>query len=398
MIRKCVSALVATGVLMLCACGSMQTAAGESTNSKDAQINSQTFVDTTEPSSVELTSKEDIYALAQQYMDDGDYENAILFFSSLGTHKDCVGKTMECKYLKAQEDMKVGKYEDAVILLAPLTKYNYKQSTNLTKECNYHIALQKLDAGNNAEAYLLFVALNGYEDSDDYAIIACKGIEKELYDLGLYYYLECDYQNAIYCFNGAGNYKDADVYLSFSSAMMDYEGVYKNPLLKDGEYFVIYGNTLSRFNFQNEKTGKATAKIDTMMLIEHEGELCLINDIYANDLDYSMITYYALSTTEDGKKCIKVISPFDKHGKHTYYVETVAYTKEDLIKRTQNSQQMLSPQIGMTSEEVKKSTWGEPIKINKSTYVWGTMEQWVYSGYRYVYLENGVVTAIQDRE
>ena len=50
----------------------------------------------------------------------------------------------------------------------------------------------------------------------------------------------------------------------------------------------------------------------------------------------------------------------------------------------------------MTADEVKKSTWGEPEEINKSTYSWGTSEQWCYSGYRYVYLDNGIVTSIQE--
>ena len=54
------------------------------------------------------------------------------------------------------------------------------------------------------------------------------------------------------------------------------------------------------------------------------------------------------------------------------------------------------PAIGMTADEVRNSSWGEPKKINKTTYEWGTSEQWVYSLDRYVYLENGRVTAIQE--
>lgn len=54
------------------------------------------------------------------------------------------------------------------------------------------------------------------------------------------------------------------------------------------------------------------------------------------------------------------------------------------------------PQIGMTAEEVKQSRWGEPSNINKTTYSWGTKEQWCYPGYKYIYFENGIVTAIQE--
>ena len=55
-----------------------------------------------------------------------------------------------------------------------------------------------------------------------------------------------------------------------------------------------------------------------------------------------------------------------------------------------------TPRIGMTKAEVRKSLWGEPEDINKTTTAYGTREQWVYSGYRYIYFENGIVTSIQE--
>lgn len=54
------------------------------------------------------------------------------------------------------------------------------------------------------------------------------------------------------------------------------------------------------------------------------------------------------------------------------------------------------PYIGMTVDEVKNSTWGKPSKINKTTTQYGIHEQWVYSSGRYIYFDNGIVTAIQE--
>lgn len=54
------------------------------------------------------------------------------------------------------------------------------------------------------------------------------------------------------------------------------------------------------------------------------------------------------------------------------------------------------PTIGMTSNQVRESRWGSPQKINKLTTVNGTSEQWVYSANRYLYLENDILTAIQE--
>lgn len=58
-----------------------------------------------------------------------------------------------------------------------------------------------------------------------------------------------------------------------------------------------------------------------------------------------------------------------------------------------------SPDIGMTADEIRNSTWGEPYEINKTTTKYGVSEQWVYkyySDYRYIYLDDGIVTVIQE--
>jgi hypothetical protein len=52
--------------------------------------------------------------------------------------------------------------------------------------------------------------------------------------------------------------------------------------------------------------------------------------------------------------------------------------------------------IGMTAAQVRKSVWGEPLSINRTTGTYGVHEQWVYGGGNYVYLKNGRVTAIQN--
>ncbi|KQX45932.1 hypothetical protein [Paenibacillus sp. Root444D2] len=58
------------------------------------------------------------------------------------------------------------------------------------------------------------------------------------------------------------------------------------------------------------------------------------------------------------------------------------------------------PVIGMTAGEVLNSKWGMPNSIiDANTGAPANMDnasqKWVYSGHRYVYLENNVVTSIQ---
>lgn len=71
--------------------------------------------------------------------------------------------------------------------------------------------------------------------------------------------------------------------------------------------------------------------------------------------------------------------------------------EKEQIKENKEQEQLSNiPKIGMTADEAKETNWGEPNKINKTTYSWGVTEQWCYSHNRYIYLEDGIVTAISE--
>lgn len=65
-----------------------------------------------------------------------------------------------------------------------------------------------------------------------------------------------------------------------------------------------------------------------------------------------------------------------------------------------NYDAIYNPDIGMTKEQVEKSTWGRPTEINKTTTAYGVSEQWVYDcgdfEFKFIYFDNGIVTAIQE--
>lgn len=56
------------------------------------------------------------------------------------------------------------------------------------------------------------------------------------------------------------------------------------------------------------------------------------------------------------------------------------------------------PFIGMRKEDIEKSSWGKPEKKNITNTKYGKHEQWVYSHNRYIYIDDGIVTAIQKVE
>ncbi|WP_156133020.1 hypothetical protein [Bacillus siamensis] len=54
-------------------------------------------------------------------------------------------------------------------------------------------------------------------------------------------------------------------------------------------------------------------------------------------------------------------------------------------------------QIGMSKSDVLLlDDWGKPMDVNKTTTAYGTNEQWIYSGNRYLYFDDGELTTIQD--
>lgn len=79
-----------------------------------------------------------------------------------------------------------------------------------------------------------------------------------------------------------------------------------------------------------------------------------------------------------------------------YKNEDYAIKYNNVPIKTQGPVKKTAPQIGMTAQEVQDSLWGKPESINKTTTALGVSEQWVYSNGRYVYLDNGVVTTIQE--
>lgn len=52
--------------------------------------------------------------------------------------------------------------------------------------------------------------------------------------------------------------------------------------------------------------------------------------------------------------------------------------------------------IGMSKKEVLASNWGRPEKVNKTTNAYGTSEQWVYYGNKYLYFDGDKLTSIQN--
>lgn len=181
-------------------------------------------------------------------------------------------------------------------------------------------------------------------------------------------------------FTYLGDYQDANEYVGLIDFTTNIYGDY---------YFVRAGD--SKYTFHITKNS-----------VKVENPSILYSDIYDS-----------LSFSKDDEYGYKLVA---KNGYGTYifvkkdgivYYRSVGdtYTNSDYFDETEYSRLYLQPddyvepqepEIGMTVEEVKNSTWGKPTKINKTTTKYGVHEQWVYSSGKYIYFDDGVVTSIQE--
>lgn len=91
------------------------------------------------------------------------------------------------------------------------------------------------------------------------------------------------------------------------------------------------------------------------------------------------------------KQVLKELDKIKEEKQKQYEIEQAKKEAEEKARKKQEG-----VTIGMTKQDVLDSNWGEPKKINTSTYAWGTYEQWVYGNGNYLYFENGILTSIQN--
>ena len=253
-------------------------------------------------------------------------------------------------YAEAEELEKNNQYMDAYYAYTKLGNYEdcENKASNIfdnQKDIFYEEAVENFNSGIREDVMLSkvqFEKLDGYEDSDEY--------------LKMY-----DFLNEI-----IGTYS--------------YKSTVGNTTFADEKYSIDYGSV--------EYTGKASEILSSKAtVISIDNELYLLSNFYDNKSSGEVFSI------ENGKVHFRYA---DIDESNNYHLSSSLKTDKILKRESVISEEIKNPSVGMTADEVKQSTWGEPKKINKSTYSWGTSEQWCYSGYRYVYLDNGIVTSIQE--
>ena len=254
----------------------------------------------------------------------------------------------------------------------------------------YREAVCQENAGEYCDAYYSFKRCEGYQDSDTQAQNIFDNhkdvfyeLAKENYEKGTTY----DFLFAQKQFEMLDDYKDSKEYLDKIMVIPDFEGVYAGSHYTQGDrYFEVDGLR----GYMCDSDGQIIIS-QKLVVGKYNNQYCMVTVL--EEQGYNNNETFAFIYNENGEpqRCKvrvddnnEIISVIEMHQKKT---DSTQFYEEFNRK---------PPAIGMTAEEVRKSTWGEPEKINKTTYSWGVEEQWCYSGYRYIYLENDTVTAIQE--
>ena len=214
--------------------------------------------------------------------------------------------------------------------------------------------------------------------------------DEEIYDLAFEEYANGNYLLASEYFNRIPSHGNSNSYLKKCNLILDYQGVYD---MYGANYIVIDNGTLYEYDTDHWGTYSVDKTQTEIAVLDLDGESYFVDRV--DQFDYeNILVLYKPTKNEEGTLCIEKI--YVEQNSSTLYEKNNETTYGDLEELYQTEISKPEPSIGMTADEVVNSTWGEPNKINKTTTEYGTSEQWVYGGGRYIYLDDGIVTAIQE--
>lgn len=316
---------------------------------------------------------ETCYQKAQYLVEEKDYQGAIDILVKNSDYKKSLEVINECKYQIALLHYEKEEYDDALNILNTLGNYN--NSTQLVNEISYIQANQMIEAGEYLAAYYLLVQISGYNDSDTKAQSILNEHVNDIYLVAVEEFNLQKYEHALKIFKLIEQYSDVNDYIEKINLYSRIQGTWEWKFQDVTSKMVFNGLSLTHTylgQFQNQQT-------DFDLFFEK------YNDKWSLTYKY---TKYGITSQEwfwcNGNSMYR----YQTEGNSFIYNKVSGNITVDKLQE---------PRIGMTGEEVKNlSTWGAPEDINKTTTGSIIYEQWCYSDYRYIYLENGIVTSISE--
>lgn len=292
------------------------------------------------------------------------YDDALIMFKELGNYKDS-----ESLYMKTKYDMAVSMYEGSRDFTVTKTNCQYFPS----KEIGDEITKEE----GRIISYTILNEMKGYEQADKYL----KYIDYENdYESALYSINQHLFDEALETLDRHRGYKETDDLIEKIQYIKSDPVKYAIDLVEEGKFDEAQDFTL----FHREKNNEYKAIYIYSQAKEIESYGFGYSELTV-ELDEINPKYDGIYSKEIKEMALQVYGTLDKWTK-----------KYEINLGAKKYAKKLRPTLGMTAEEVRNSTWGNPEDINKTTTTYGISEQWVYSIDRYIYFDDGVVTAIQE--
>lgn len=140
------------------------------------------------------------YTEAMSMYEEGQYEQAVELFESLGDYKDSQDMILACKYEEAKSLLESADYEAAKNIFSDLG--SYEDSETMVIDCDYQQGKALFEAENYKSAREIFVDLGSYKNSEA-MMVECD------YQLAIRLYKRADYQGAISLFETISDYRES---------------------------------------------------------------------------------------------------------------------------------------------------------------------------------------------
>lgn len=322
------------------------------------------------------------FASAKSKIKNENYSDGIEIFESIIDKKENDIIDFSTEYINRLSENK--NYEEAEMYLLEIEIKGLLSQSDIDKldnEIKYKEAENMVESEEYIDAYYQYIRLDTYADSANKAAEILNSHKDVFYELAISNFesgISENIETAKNQFLNLNGYEESNKYLRWITHLQMMQGTYEYDNTKyvfDGLKYTIY----SEINPDG-----ATYDLE-IIIIDSEYYLIKKTPNPGSALEYTAFKYDAAMSR---------LNVYDVE----HYSDV--YTRGDLVRQLErisiSTDPVKEPEIGMTTSMVENSTWGKPKDINKSTYSWGTTEQWVYSGNRYIYFENGIVTAIQE--
>ena len=170
------------------------------------------------------------YKKATKLYNNGEWDEAIEIFESLGSYEDSEDMINACNYEKATELYENKEYDEAIEIFESLG--SYEDSEDMVNACNYEKATGLYENKDYDGAIEIFESLGSYEGSEE-MVNACN------YEKATELYKNKDYDGAIEIFESLGEYKDSTEQIAFCKLAQKLINI-RNANVGDYVYFGSY--------------------------------------------------------------------------------------------------------------------------------------------------------------